>query len=204
MKDDSSKIKSFYQSKFSKYGVDPKSLLWQGRGAAHQRFRQFWAELDFDNKSILDVGCGFGEMGKFLSKRYSGVKYTGVDIVPEFIKEAKKLLPDLEFREEDFLNNPSDKTYDIVLASGVLNSNVTDNMEYRKKAIKTMFDHADYVCAFNMLGAHPQPENEKNSNVWYADSMEILEYCFSLTRRVILRHHYNPTDFTVFLFKVRK
>jgi SAM-dependent methyltransferase len=196
--------KRSYQNRFKKYGVDAKSLSWARKGAAHQRFRQIWAEIDFNNKSVLDIGCGFGELGKFLTKRYEGVDYLGVDIVPEFIAEGKKLYPNLKLEVRDVLGEPMDKKFDVVVASGVINSNVKNNMEYRKAAIKTMFNLAKGVFVFNMLGGHPQLKTSKKSNIWYADSLEVLEYCMGLTRRVILRHHYNPKDFTIFMFPVRK
>ncbi|OGM25846.1 hypothetical protein A2962_00360 [Candidatus Woesebacteria bacterium RIFCSPLOWO2_01_FULL_39_61] len=204
MNSESQKIKNIYQEKYKKYGVDPRSLCWHQKGAAHQRFRQFWAEIDFSNKSVLDVGCGFGEMAKFLKKRYEGVDYTGVDIVPEFIEEAKKNYPEYQFFVRDFFSKPMSETYDVILASGVLNSNVPENMEYRKKAIKIIFAHAKKVLAFNMLGAYPQPENDPTSNVWYADSLEILKYCTTLTRRVIFRANYHPTDFTIFMYPTKE
>jgi SAM-dependent methyltransferase len=204
MSDISEKVKKDYQEKFDKYGLDSRSLQWHQKGAAHQRFRQFWAEIDFNNKSVLDVGCGFGEMGKFLSKRYDGVRYTGVDIVPEFIDEAKKSSPQYEFKALDYFENPLADKFDIVMSSGVLNLNIKDNMGYRKSAVKVMFEHAKKVLAFNMLGSHPRPVSEAGSNVWYADSLEVLEYCFSLTRRVILRHNYHPVDFTIFMYPVKK
>lgn len=199
--------KEFYQSKFSKYGFSPKSLLWKSKGAAHQRFRQFWSEIDFSNRSVLDVGCGFGELGKFLLKRYPGVDYTGIDIVPEFIDEAKRQVIGGRFDVADFMN-PADgdavlgRKYDVVIASGVLNGNHPKNLQFREDAITRLFNLSSKVLAFNMLGAHPQPKNEPNRNIWYADSIEILEFCLTLTRRVILRHHYNPKDFTMFMYKV--
>ena len=196
-------IKQLYQDKYKKYGVSPKALFWHGKGAAHQRFRQMWAEIDFNNKSVLDVGCGFGEMGKFLLRRYKGVSYTGVDIVPEFIKEAKNLLPEGRFEVRDYFENPLEEKFDIVLASGTINSNVGDNVKnkkWREKAINVMFMHTKKTLIFNMLGAHPQPENDPNSNIWYADSLEVLKYCMSLTRRVVLRANYHPTDFTILMY----
>lgn len=201
MKNVSNKIKNIYQEKFSKFGVDPKSLQWASRGAAHQRFRQFWSEIDFNNKSVLDVGCGFGELGKFLTKKYDNVSYTGIDIVPEFVKNAKELYPNLDFVEGDYFNNPLKKKFDVIICSGGLNSNVPNNMDYRTKAIKTMYENANKIVAFNMLGSFPQPETKKGSNVWYADSLKILKICMDITPRVILRHHYHPKDFTVFLYK---
>lgn len=201
----SEKIKEGYQKKFQKYGFDPRSLYWKGKGAAHQRFRQFWAEIDFTGKSVLDIGCGFGELGKFLLKRYEGVKYTGIDITPEFIETAKKEIPNGSFFVADLFKDKIEGHYDIVIASGVLNSKIEgNNMEYRKNAIEKMFSLTQDIFAFNMLGSHPQPDNEEGGNVWYADSLKILEYCMSLTRRVILRHHYNPKDFTILMYKVVK
>lgn len=197
-------MKQLYQEKFKKHGVSPKSLLWKGKGAAHQRFREFWKEIDFNDKKVLDIGCGFGEMGKFLLKRYEGVDYTGIDIVPEFIKEAKKQVPNGKFEVADFLKNKIDgTTYDVVIASGVLNGNWEDNMNYRKTAISKMFELTNKTLAFNMLGAHPQPKNDLSSNIWHADSLEILKVCMNLTRRVVLRANYHPKDFTIIMQKTR-
>lgn len=196
------KSSNIYTDKFKKFGEDPKSLLWKTKGAAHQRFRQFWAEIDFNNKSVLDVGCGFGEFGKFLLKRYENVDYTGIDVVSEFIEVAKREVPGGKFVTSDFYK--LDNRYDIVIASGVLNSNKGgQNLEHRKKAIKKMFDLTKGVFAFNMLGGHPQPKSSPESNVWYSDSLYILEYCQSLTRRVVLRANYHPKDFTILMYKVK-
>ncbi len=204
---------NIYKQKFKEFGVSAKALQWKTKGAAHQRFRQFWAEIDFTDKKVLDVGCGFGEMGNFLTKRYKNVIYKGVDIMPEFIENGKKIYPHLDLETADYFSRPLPEVFDVVLCSGALNSNHTviaseakqSNMEFRKNAIKTMFEHTNNVMAFNMLGGHPAPLNDDpESNIWYSDSLEILEYCMSLTRRVILRHQYHPFDFTVFLYKVKE
>src|SRR5258706_9815242 len=144
-------MKEDYQAKFNKYGVDPKSLFWGSKGAAHQRFRQMWSEIDFNGKSVLDVGCGFGEMAKFLDKRYKVKSYTGIDIVPEFIEEAKKLYPHHEFLVKDYLNEEIVGEFDIVIASGIMNSNVENNMDYRRNAISKLFSLTRDILVFNML-----------------------------------------------------
>ena len=199
---------NIYKQKFKEFGVSPQALQWKSKGAAHQRFRQFWAEIDFDNKNVLDVGCGFGEMGNFLTKRYENVKYKGVDIMQEFIENGKKIYPGLNLETADYFGHPLTEMFDTIICSGALNSNFgteEENKKFRKDAIKKMFDHTTNVVAFNMLGGHPAPVNDNNeSNIWYSDSLEILEYCMSLTRRVILRHHYHPSDFTIFMYKVKE
>lgn len=207
MADQASLTKTHYKKRFAKYGVDPKSLSWGSKGAAHQRFRQMWAEIDFNNMSVLDVGCGFGEMAKFLKKRYKSVKYSGIDIIEEFIEEAQKNFPEYSFLVRDYFNNPLERKFDIVMASGTLNSDLgsyEENMAFRKKAIKTMFSNTRKVLVFNMLGGHPAPSAGEDSNVWYADTLEILDFCMSLTRRVILRANYHPRDFTIFMHPAKK
>lgn len=199
------KSQNIYSQKFKKFGVSPKSLLWKSRGAAHQRFRQFWREMDFTGKSVLDIGCGFGEFGNFLTKRYENVKYKGIDITEEFIENGHKIYPLLDLKVADYLLLTKTEKFDVVIASGVLNSNYHSyNMNYRTEAIKKMFELTDGVLAFNMLGGHPQPKNKEDLNIWYADSLEILEYCMSLTRRVMFRSSYHPRDFTIFMYKVDK
>lgn len=197
---------NLYKQKFKEFGVSPQALQWKSKGAAHQRFRQFWAEIDFSDKSVLDVGCGFGEMGNFLTKRYKNVTYKGVDMMAEFIENGKKIYPHLDLKIGNFMKqNKPEEFFDVVLCSGALNSNQGNyekNMEFRKKAIKIMFESTKKVLAFNMLGGHPADKNKSESNIWYADSLEILEYCMTLTRRVILRHHYHPKDFTIFMYQV--
>ena len=196
---------NLYQNNFKKFGVDPKSLLWKTRGAAHQRFRQFWAEIDFTNKKVLDIGCGFGEFGKFLLKRYKNVDYTGIDILPDFVAAAKREVPGGKFLVADYLKDEIDGEYDVVIGSGVLNSNKEgQNLEYRKNGIAKMFSLTSHVFAFNMLGGHPAQETKKDSNVWYADSLEILDYCMTLTNRVILRQNYHSKDFTIIMYKERR
>jgi len=198
---------NIYKAKFKEFGVSPQALQWKSKGAAHQRFRQFWAEIDFDNKSVLDVGCGFGEFGNFLTKRYENVVYKGVDIMPEIIASGKEKYPQLDLETQDFFSHPKAEIYDTIICSGALNSNFgteKENLDFRKNAIKIIFEHATNVVAFNMLGGHPSNSNNSECNIWYADSLEILEYCMSLTRRVILRQNYHPSDFTIFMYKAKE
>lgn len=196
-----------YAKRFGKHKYTSQLLSWKSIGASHQRFRVMWKEIDFNNKSVLDVGCGFGEMAKWLYKRYENVEYVGVDIVESFIKRARVKHPHYEFKTRDYFKDPLEKNFDIVMASGTINSDLGSkekNMEFRKHAIKTMFDHTKKVLVFNMLGAHPAPEAKKGSNIWYADSLEILDYCMSLTRRVVLRADYHKKDFTILMYPTKK
>lgn len=190
-----------YQRTFEKYGVHPKALQWRSEKAAELRYREIVADLDFEGKSVLDIGCGFGDIIPHISRKTKRYDFTGVDVVPEFIQVAKKKYPKYKFIRKDYFNKPLKKKFDIIISSGTLNSNVRGALDFRKKAIKAMFDHAQEAVGFNMAGYYPQPENKKGYKVYYADSLNILKYCLTLTSKLILRHHYYKRDFTVVMFK---
>jgi SAM-dependent methyltransferase len=190
-----------YKKTFKKYGVDPRALRWTSKSAAEIHYKQLVADVNFEGKEVLDVGCGFGDIIAFIKKKTTNFSYTGVDVVEEFISVARKRYPNSDFVLRDYFGNPMDKSFDIVISSGALNANIGDPISYRKKAISTMFDHTREVLAFNMAGGYPQPKNKKGYRVYYADSLEILKFCLSKTSKIIFRQHYRKKDFTIVMFK---
>ena len=198
---ETSKIKERYLASYKKFGVSPKALRFRSRVAQEVRFRNLVADIDFGGKTILDVGCGFGDIVPFISAKAKHFKYTGVDLLPEFIEVARKKYPKHEFIIRDYFGKPLQEKFDIVLTSGTLNSNVEYPMDCREKAIKIMFDHAKEAVVFNMAGGYPQPTNKKKKKIWDANSLEILKFCLSLSPKVIFRHHYRMKDFTLIIFK---
>ena len=199
-----------YRDYFQKYGISYKSLKWNTKIAQAVRYRELLKDLDLKGKSILDFGCGMGDIVPVISANTQDFEYLGVDVVPEFIvvaREAYKIRTGdrhkikIDFSVRDLLKKSLRKIFDVVLSSGALNSNVIDALEYRKKAIKILWNHAREVLAFNMSGGYPQPENSKKYRVFYANSMEILEYCLTLTSKIIFRHHYRKRDFTIIMYR---
>jgi SAM-dependent methyltransferase len=190
-----------YRNAFGRYGVNPGGLYWTTRKAQQVRFRQLLKDVDLEGKSILDVGCGFAEIIPHIRKKAKNFDYLGIDAVSEFVQVSKNSFPEYEFIKGDYYGKPLKRHFDIILTSGTLNSNIKRPMDFRKAAIRIMFDHAKEAVLFNMAGGHPQPKNKKSYRIWYADSLEVLNYCFSLTSKLIFRHHYRKKDFTVILFK---
>jgi SAM-dependent methyltransferase len=190
-----------YQAAIAKFGDSPKALLWKSTESASLRYQELIADIDFENKTILDVGCGFGDILIPISEKTSNFHYTGIDMTPECIKIAKKKYPHQTFLVGDYLIKPLRKQYDIILCSGALNSYFNNVYEFRKSAIKVMFHHCKETLAFNMAGSYPQPSNTTGARVYYADALKILAYCLSLSHKFIWRNHYHPKDFTIILCK---
>jgi ubiquinone/menaquinone biosynthesis C-methylase UbiE len=70
------------------------------------------------NKSVLDVGCGFGDHIKYLSKQHPK-KLVGFDISEELIKIARQNIPNCELSVADMSKNLKyeDSAFDVVFSS---------------------------------------------------------------------------------------
>ncbi|PIU78850.1 MAG: hypothetical protein COZ28_02400 [Candidatus Moranbacteria bacterium CG_4_10_14_3_um_filter_44_15] len=193
--------KRAYKKAFKKYKGSIKSLMYNSYDSAAIRYKELVKDLNFSNKSILDVGCGFGDIIPFIFSKSTSFKYTGIDIMKEFIQEAKKRYPEYDFVTGNYFKNPLKKKFDIIICCGALNSNYgKKTMSFRKRAIKTMFNHCKEAVAFNMAGGI-SPNNKKGSTIYYANSMDLLAYCVKLSKKIVLRNHYHEKDFTIVIFK---
>lgn len=71
-------------------------------------------------KSVLDIGCGTGELLKYLNR---DIRYVGLDIAPTAIATAKQSFhdfPKAEFHATDFWEWQSpDKEYDCIVWAGI-------------------------------------------------------------------------------------
>src|SRR3990167_5903910 len=85
-----------------------------------------------DDFSVLDAGCGLGALKHFLAERFKNVSYSGWDINPWFVNQAK----DPEIIEKDFLISDEKEKYDYVFGSGLLSFNINNEekqYEYRSE-----------------------------------------------------------------------
>lgn len=202
-----------YQEKYSEQKGSIKSLKWNSYASAATRYNQLISDLDFHKKTILDIGCGFGDIIPVIfSKTSAGLyandqkenifEYVGVDMVAEFIGEAKKRYPEFSFSWRDYFSNPMKKKFDIILCCGALNSNYEKVRSYRERAIKTMFENCNIATAFNMAGSVARSNViSKDAKIFYANPSEILTFCARLTEKIIFKKHYHKNEFTIVMFK---
>jgi SAM-dependent methyltransferase len=163
------------------------------------RFKYLVEKVDISDKSILDVGCGMGDLLPFLYAKADDFQYQGVDINPNFIEIAKKRYSGHQFDVIDPFAVDLKRKFDVVLTSGVMNHNVPGWLELRKQMIRRLFDMADEVLAFNMAGAdHEIPDTPQ---IAYALIPQIIDFCNTLSPKVELTAGYNPKDFAVTMYK---
>jgi SAM-dependent methyltransferase len=194
----SPEIREDYEHSLEHYGPGPKALLWWDYRSMAIRFRELVKDIPIEGKTILDAGCGMGDLLPYLYARSVNFRYLGIDKTEGFIEIAKKRYEGHDFKVGDPFNNRLG-LYDVVISSGVMNGNVPGWMKKRKKMIANLFDQTGEVLVFNMAGGHKPPSDD--SLIAYADAGEIFKFCKTLTKQVQLNTEYLNNDFTIVMLK---
>lgn len=190
-------IQEVYERGFGKYGESPKALHWVNYASQAVRFKNLVADVDIEGRTILDAGCGMGDILPFLYAKADSFDYLGVDTNKDFIATARKRYYGHKFKVGDPFFGRSGGKYDIVLSSGVMNHNQPDWLEVRKRMITALFEQTRETLAFNMAGAfHSIPADPL---IAYADADGIFDYCKSLTSQVSIKTGYSNYDFTIIM-----
>ena len=70
----------------------------------------------FEPKTALDAGCGFGRVGIELNAR--GVDVIGVDLDPDLLARAKRRAPELDWRLANLATVDLGRQFDLVVVAG--------------------------------------------------------------------------------------
>ena len=189
-----------YKQLYQSYGNKPEALGCT-KGKQYLRFHQLTSELILNDKSFLDFGCGFGYFVEYLNKmNLDNYSYTGIDIMPEFISEAKKNFnhENVNFVVSDLDDFPSNSQFDYVIASGVFNSKLENNYEFIWNSMQKMFELSKEAICLDFLSDKVDFSNEFNFN---SAPEKILSMAYMLSKRVILKNNFFPFEFSIIIFK---
>lgn len=185
-----------YNERLKKYGYDPRTLGWL-KGRQPIRFKILSEIGDLSNCSILDVGCGFGDLYGFLMKKGLTIEYTGVDINPNLIEIARNIYPHAQFEVKDFLEGNKGE-FDWVFSSGFFNFRLPDNKSFIRTMLKKMFEMCKKGIAADFLSSYVEFRNE---DAYYTCPEDVFTFCRTLSRRVTLRHDYMPFEFCIYVYR---
>ncbi|MBN1646785.1 MAG: class I SAM-dependent methyltransferase [Spirochaetales bacterium] len=196
-------IEEYYRPKLKNGVPDFKALGWENKAAHLRRFRTLAKYVNLENRSVLDVGCGFGTFYDYLHEQGMKVRYTGIDILPEMIKRAKDRHKGIEFSCIDLFDESLDfdLRFDVVFASGIFNLNLGNNLEFLKKALVRFFGLANEIIAFNLL--HEDSDNRED-RYFYTNPVTVTGLLRSFAgqyRDTEYYHSYQKNDFTVIIRK---
>ena len=194
-------IESFYCSNNTENALDYQILGWESEEAQRRRFKVLTDNINLDGKSLLDVGCGLGNLLSYFKEVGIQCKYTGADILESMTKAAGERNPDGEFLYVDVFNseNFSDRKFDVVFTSGIFNLSLDNNMKFLEKAIKRFMELANQQVMFNLLHIR---STDKGSGFFYYNPEKVMTILHKLhigAERIKLIDDYLPNDFSVII-----
>jgi len=195
-KNEVKKVIERYNKRLKKFGVKPKTLGWD-KERHFLRYHILLSQWTFNNNSLLDFGCGFGDMYNYIQENKLNIIYNGYDINNDLIKEGIKKYQKIKLKSVDFLNS-KDYYFDFIVSSGVHNFKIKDNWEFIEKTFEKFNRCAKKGFAINFISNKVQKEFKKE-HLYYTSPSKILELAYQFSNKVILRNDYMPFEFTIFI-----
>jgi cyclopropane fatty-acyl-phospholipid synthase-like methyltransferase len=176
---------------------EPMFVGWDSEEAQYHRYRALVGIGIENGDSVLDLGCGIGGMYSYLMNSYENIKYTGLDINPNYIYIANMRYPGIEFIAAT-IDEMGDNTYDYLVASGLFSVGfcIVDILAYIKKALtKTVKG-----LSFNLLNSNNFTGNNILSG-FNPDTIFNLVNDLFPSCKVTMVSGYLPDDFTIYVRK---
>lgn len=195
-----------YRELYEQYGVDERSLGWT-KNKQQIRFAQMFDQLDVKDANILDIGCGFGDLLKYLRRRdpECSFEYTGIDIVPEFVQIASENNPGYTFLNEDIYEFNPDKKFKYVVECGCFTGldpkNEDESYRFVESFIKRMLDLCSddgaVVCHF----LSDKVDFRSSLKDFHIAPEKILAIAYKFSRRVVLDNSVLPFEACLTIYK---
>ena len=194
------KYRDHFEKSYAEYGENVEALDLHV-DSQYQRFEVLCQIGDLAGKNILDVGCGFGDLYKFLCKKNIPIsEYLGVDISEQFIKIARKRYPLIPFYCGNVLDFQPPIGIDYSLASGIFQLDDLRWEEYFLAACRKMLNVSRLGIGLNLLSANEASRGNPDDR--FSMPWEILKLVMAkLSTKVTLRHDYRDNDFTIYVYK---
>lgn len=200
---------SRYNKRLAERGAGPYALGWNKKKFQDKRFFDLLHVIepeDLNGKTILDIGCGLGDLYEFISKHgYKVKKYIGTDINENFINIAKKKFPKGKFFVADLMtNNKNVPIADTGIALGVINFKQKNHKKYAEEFIKSSFAAVRNVLIINVISDIHNENYPRESFINYYSPAKILAYAQKLTPFCSLIQDYAAEPQYEFMLIMRK
>lgn len=195
---DAARIASYYDALVNRYGYSPRAVDASSARSLEVRYATLAAVAPLAGKRVLEVGCGFGDLGAYIAARFDDVRYTGIDLSARMIEVGQRKHSELELLQADVLELENIEQFDVVLAQGIFYL-LGDEAEEKMHALITkMFRitrEAVACSAISAWGLHQDP------NEFRVEPARLISFARSLTTSLVFRTDYHPSDLSLYLYK---
>lgn len=198
-------VANYYSEKLAKHGETPLGVDWNGEESQILRFEQLCKVINRNEDfSLNDLGCGYGALFDFLSDRYQGFSYLGVDVSGPMVRAAEQRFagrPRARFISAAQPNSVADFS----VASGIFNVRLgrtdADWVAYLQATLDVLDGCSRHGFAFNCLTSYSDADKMRDY-LYYADPCAVFDYCKRrYSRNVALLHDYQLYEFTILVRK---
>jgi hypothetical protein len=116
----------------------------------------------------------------------------------DFLDIARLRHPDARFIAADFEDAKIDGKFDWVIESGIFNYKVSDHQAFVGNMVRKMFKTARKGIALDFLN---NSGSFFSAGLYHPDPADLYRFCSKLSKRVVLRCDYKPTEFCVYVYK---
>lgn len=202
-------LKIHYAQKFAEFGATPKGVDWRRIEDVCLRYDRMLAVIDQNSLdtskpiTLLDVGCGYGELYWYAKEKQIDIQYVGIDVSENMIEYALVHIPEGRFYCGDILDFQTGDRFDYVICNGILTQKLSASImemdNYAHLLIKKMFLLCLEGIAFNVMTTKV---NYFADNLYYRNPAELLSWCMSeITRHVKIDHAYPLFEYTIYLYR---
>lgn len=151
--------------------------------------------------SVLDVGCGQGDLYSFLKERMSNsnssFNYHGIDVSPKMIEAARSKYSEANFSCDDFLNLKEDQKYDHVFALGTFSLRAEDQDSYIKSCVSKCFRLTRHTCTITVTS---ETSDIKYDEIFYYKVADIARIASSLSKKIVINTASSPCEIILTLY----
>jgi trans-aconitate methyltransferase len=196
MKETLKRLKEHYEPRIRPDSLGYQILDWESQESQFCRFEVLLRRIPLEGRTLLDLGCGVGDLCAFLASRDLSVDYTGVDILEEMIKEARRRCPEGRFIHADLLKeNPfGEERFDVAFCSGIFNLETGDNAELLTAFMGRLSRLVRGTVVINLLSVSSP---DRLDRYHYFDPQAVLREAREFFDDVMIDESYLCNDFTL-------
>ncbi len=185
-----------YNDRFRIHGRNIRTVGWGSSKDQYLRFDILFRNLSPRGKTILDVGCGLGDLIPYLRLHCgSDFRYIGIDIAELLLLDAVDRYAGeyIEFIHGDIFSVELPQV-DIAILSGALSHRVSGIEDYARNTLSRMYKISNEAACLNFLSTYVDYTLEKNQHY---NPEEVFRWARKESLFVSLYHDYPLHEFTV-------
>lgn len=150
--------------------------------------------------SILDVGCGVGDLYGYLRDGTVRCDYSGVDLSPRMVERAQDKYPDGHFRTANILEWAPGPRFDLVVSIGIHSDPIPEAADVLQQIMAQQFALCRVAAHVSLLS--DRYPHGPHVLAWRPE--DVFAMAMKITPWVSLQHDYLPHDFSVTLWREQR